>query len=125
MGRCPLRLDRVELVRYPYNNCWGANQATEARRDQTVAPASAGPKWGIGHPARGPGGQLEWAELSTCVDVDGPIMTLSRHPEALAKRASKGDGPDRAAHPSRAATRPPQDDGKHRMPLISFEPMAP
>src|SRR6266540_7282578 len=62
----------------------------------------------------------------------------SRHPEALAKRASKGGGPDRAAHPSRAAlilshhphpsrrplsrapqdegdgrgTRPPQDDGQ-------------
>jgi uncharacterized protein len=42
-------------------------------------------------------------------------MTQNRHPEVRAQRASKGDGPGNsaaaAAHPSRAATRPPQDDG--------------
>jgi uncharacterized protein len=35
-------------------------------------------------------------------------MTANRHPEVRAQRASKGDG----THPSRAASRPPQDDGQ-------------
>jgi 23S rRNA pseudouridine2605 synthase len=45
---------------------------------------------------------------------DEPVVqTPFRHPEVRAKRASKGDGPSPAAvHPSRAASRPPQDDGK-------------
>jgi uncharacterized protein len=45
-------------------------------------------------------------------------MTQFRHPEARAQRASKGDGPSvRAAHTSRAATRPPQDDGEFDAPV--------
>ena len=39
--------------------------------------------------------------------------TFARHPEVRAQRASKGDGPSVAVHPSRAAkARPPQDDGE-------------
>ena len=34
-----------------------------------------------------------------------------RHPEVRVKRASKDDGPGARPHPSRAASRPPQDDG--------------
>jgi uncharacterized protein len=43
-------------------------------------------------------------------------MSQNRHPEVRAQRASKGDGPGSsgagAVHPSRAAVRPPQDDGQ-------------
>jgi uncharacterized protein (DUF1015 family) len=54
-----------------------------------------------------------------------------RHPEVRAQRASKGDGPAEAVHPSRAAEpvigpaegrtrwRPPQDDGDSSAPLAS------
>jgi error-prone DNA polymerase len=55
------------------------------------------------------------------LDVIGIKPTaLNRHPEVLgaSRRASKGDGPGaRAVHPSRAATRPPQDDGS--LPLLA------
>ena len=52
-----------------------------------------------------------------------PVHGSPRHPEVRAERASKGDGPRDAAgklgglrgrHPSRAASRPPQDDGERR-----------
>jgi uncharacterized protein len=43
-------------------------------------------------------------------------MSQNRHPEVRAQRASKGDGPGSsgagAVHRSRAAVRPPQDDGQ-------------
>ena len=38
------------------------------------------------------------------------LRTHSRHPEVRAERASKGDGRAPRPHPSRAASRPPQDD---------------
>ena len=44
-----------------------------------------------------------------------------RHPEERAQRASKGDGPAVAAHPSRAASRPPQDDGSRELDPITLE----
>lgn len=43
-----------------------------------------------------------------------PEKPLRRHPEERAKRASKGDGP----HPSRAAARPPQDDGRKKRDAV-------
>src|SRR6266511_1857941 len=42
---------------------------------------------------------------------------LTRHPEVRTKCASKRDGLDRAGHPSRAASRPPQDDGESALRL--------
>ena len=54
-------------------------------------------------------------------------MTYSRHPEVAAKRPSKGDGPGSfaasALYPSRAAARPPRDDGQlfsARRRLVGF-----
>ena len=40
------------------------------------------------------------------LDAGYGLLTRFRHPEALAKRASKGDGPGVADHPSRRGLRP-------------------
>jgi 23S rRNA pseudouridine2605 synthase len=55
-------------------------------------------------------------DLAKDIDLEGPVLE-TRHPEARGaqRRASKGDGPDRSGRqPSRAATRPPQDDERER-----------
>ena len=46
------------------------------------------------------------------ISVEPAAVPVHRHPEVRAERASKGDGLGvSAVHPSRAAARPPQDDG--------------
>src|SRR5215208_3479897 len=51
--------------------------------------------------------------------------TFARHPEVRAQRASKGDGPSVAVHPSRAAkARPPQDDGEGLARAVAALPTA-
>jgi 23S rRNA pseudouridine955/2504/2580 synthase len=42
----------------------------------------------------------------------GRSNRVRHHPEGRAERASKGNGRGPAVHPSRAASRPPQDDGE-------------
>ncbi|HEU5017585.1 MAG TPA: RluA family pseudouridine synthase [Pseudolabrys sp.] len=46
------------------------------------------------------------------------LVSLSRHPEVRAQRASKGDGPGRSSFEGRLR-RPPQDDGRKASPLTA------
>ena len=54
--------------------------------------------------------QTEFAAMAAILSKR-PELPSIRHPEVRAERASKDDGPSAGEHPSRAAARPPQDDG--------------